>query len=341
MQNKIRISFVGDVSPGDHYFSFGHGPRKLFECGHNKFSSIREIMPKSDIKVCNLEGAISDFNANKQSPKSMVFRGCERTAERIKEMGFDVVNVANNHTAQHGPIAFHRTKELLYKAGLSVIGLVDKPYITRTIGDTKVTILGASLINDNTDPCQNLYYNPTPPKLIEACKKIKEFSDVLVLYIHWGTESTTEVTQTVTLLSRELVSHGVEIIVGHHPHVVQPIHLLECGLIAYSLGNFIFDLQWSKMNVDSIVLTALIEKNNHKTSIFAEVQNARINSCSLPSLEVESTQLSYGLNTIYEYNTNEIQFQAYRKLLFLIKNILRGNTSLKIRFLMWKLLKKI
>lgn len=333
----MKMAFVGDVSPGEHYFSFGHGTTSSLLDMKGRENEIFSLLKDFDVAVCNLEGTLSLAGAREENPNSMVFRGRPEIAHTIKNLGFNVINVANNHSSQHGEEAFLETIDILYAAGMEVIGQRKLPYITKDISDIKVTFLGASLARDNVDQHQELYYKPSDEELINLCEQLARQCDLLVLYVHWGDEGDVEPVESWVKLGYQLREKGVGVIVGHHPHVVQPILFEENFLCAFSLGNFIFDLAWSKKNVDSLILFVELTKHAKGLNIVARIRQAEISTSGIPKIGASDAGISKGLNTVFSYKNREFMPEPLKKLWYFVKHLMRGNTKLKIRFFIWKL----
>ena len=118
-----KIAAVGDICPGDHYFSLGHGAGSLDEDGRRRaLRGLSSVLRDADIAIANLEGVLSSTSGIEDAVESRVFRGPPGWAASLREAGFTAVNIANNHSLQHGTVAFWNTVEACKDAGLDVIG---------------------------------------------------------------------------------------------------------------------------------------------------------------------------------------------------------------------------
>lgn len=333
-----RLSFVGDISLGEHYFSFGHGPRSLIEKDIDIFENVRENFIDSDFLIGNLEGPISDFEYDKKNPHSRVFRGSPKSGKILKSAGFNLINIANNHSVQHGVEAIKQSISLLEEEGITVIGLRERPITFLDFEGITIAIIGCSLIHDNTDINQKIYYAPTPTELINTVVEAKIKSNHIVVYIHWGTEGTLIQSPAQETLANQLKNVGANIIVGHHTHSLQPIHITENSFVAYSLGNFVFDLPWSGTNRESGILKIDIDPKCIKSIIF---ENVAISDSGKPQPTGDATHLKNGKHNISKLASQRRENEATSKLLFFIRNLLRGDTLVKVRFLVWKILKRL
>src|SRR5690554_487297 len=110
--DEIRIMFVGDISLGDYYTSFGHGPRSYAEF-RSPFSELMSTLNESDFVVGNLEAPLTNNNLDLDDPESMVLRGKPEYASLLSNANFKFLQVANNHTVQHGKAGFIETLHTL------------------------------------------------------------------------------------------------------------------------------------------------------------------------------------------------------------------------------------
>jgi len=109
----MRIMFVGDINLGEYYTSFGHGPRSYLKHS-DVFENVRDLFSQADFVVGNLEAPLTTHNFNPNDPESVVLRGDPKHATTLRTAGFRVLQVANNHTVQHGKEGFRETVEALF-----------------------------------------------------------------------------------------------------------------------------------------------------------------------------------------------------------------------------------
>lgn len=334
----IKISFVGDLSLGEHYFSFGHGPRSSIERGESIFDSVTETLSKSDLVFGNLEGPISDANYDPQSPHSRVFRGAPASVKQLKSAGFNVLSVANNHIIQHGEEAFLESVKSLEDSGITVIGLSSKPvtYITTTKGN--IIVIACSLIPDNTNKHQDFYFTPSERELIDTVRLASVDGTPILVYIHWGTEGSTLASPAQKKLAKDLEDAGAQLIIGHHTHTLQPILITENSLVAFSLGNFVFDLPWSNTNKESVILEICVSQNKLHDICYHRV---RLEDNGRPIFLNESIRINMGEHILSKNSKTHSTNEALAKLCFFLKNLPKGSTMVKLRFLIWKLRRKL
>jgi len=267
MDNKVIINAVGDVWFGDHAVTVGHGVRSTLKKKGMEylFRDIAHLFVDSDINFCNLECVLSDIGLRKWYLPSYEMRGFPECIEALKKLNFNIINVANNHIMQHGKKAYLQTIKLLDNNGIKYIG-VDGPNntIMQTYKKEEIQIgfIGFSLHPEEYYRDQPLYsYRKSFNILSHEFRKIREsFDGLLFVSIHWGKEfvhcpSLEQISQ-----ARFLIDEGATVVLGHHPHVLQGIEEYKKGLIAYSLGNFVFDL-WEENTKQTIILKIIVDNN--------------------------------------------------------------------------------
>jgi poly-gamma-glutamate synthesis protein (capsule biosynthesis protein) len=225
--------------------------KKNFNGDYNKlFENIPEIK-NADILFGNLEGPVSLVGNNVGSKYS--FRMNPSIIPAIKNAGFDIVSFANNHVGDWNVNAFKDTlarlaSEDILKTGAGVDKTeVETPTIIEKNG-IKFGFLGFS----DVGPAWMVAKENTPgillasdPKMPEIIQKAKAMSDVLIISIHWGDEYKTVHNARQEKIAKILIDNGADMVIGHHPHVIEDIGEYNGKPIVYSLGNFIFDQSFS------------------------------------------------------------------------------------------------
>jgi gamma-polyglutamate biosynthesis protein CapA len=185
----------------------------------------------------------------------------------LREYGFTHLSLANNHSYDKGVGGFEHTVAVLAQHGMQPFGQaysISSSSITfLDVSETKVSIIGLSLLAG------------TPPieEVATIVGEAASLSDVQVAYVHWGTEYAPYHNQSQRRFAELLVSLGVDVIIGHHPHVIQDVDLIAGVPVFYSLGNFVFDQYFSSAVQEGLVLdfevspTELLIKLSGVTSI--------------------------------------------------------------------------
>ena len=218
--------------------------------GVDPFASLEPHLGSADFSLVNVEMAISD----RGSPhwKEFVFRAPPSAAERIAAGGVSVANLANNHANDYGPDALLDTVELLEAAGVATIGAgrdADEAYqylLLSTETGVRVAFVGASMIVPSSfaasagTPGIVSAHPPARARVLDTVRAAAAEADVVVVAVHWGIERDTCPSNDQRLLARQLLDAGADAVIGHHPHVLQPVEKVGSKLVAYSLGNFVW-----------------------------------------------------------------------------------------------------
>jgi hypothetical protein len=326
----MKIMFVGDISLGEYYLSFGHGP-KSFSKKKNIFSEIKTLFESADFVVGNLEAAITNSQFDADNPESMVLRADTLTAPQIlKDANFGLLQVSNNHTVQHSKEGFDETVSLLAEAGIKTTGLNQQKPVLIEHGGLRYGFVAASDVPDNTDINQTCYQRLDEEFLASIESECGKFDHFIVM-LHWGLEAST----TPVKYQRELVDRmyglGVRAVIGSHPHLFYEVEKRKNFIVAYSLGNFVFDLSWDKR----MLKTGVLEVDFSEAELTSKIWPVQLqgNGC-LPTpsgkeLIVEDKVTLYDLGS-------KMNWQQFRKVIYMLQNIFKGSTKLKLKFLIRK-----
>ncbi|MFW5644393.1 MAG: CapA family protein [Bacteroidota bacterium] len=240
----IRIVAVGDIMPGTDYPSASYLP---FSC-ESLFNPVKSVIQDADVATGNLEGVFSSKDGNPKNCRNpetcFVFRMPDSYAACIKDAGFDILGVANNHVNDFGFVGRKNTARILDETGLAFAGFEDrKTVIYKTRGIT----VGFCAFAPHTGTVDFKDYD-NAAAIVAALKKEV---DLVIVHFHAGAEGNKF--QRVTredevflghnrgnpwYFSRKVIDAGADLVVGHGPHVVRAIEFYRGKLIAYSLGNF-------------------------------------------------------------------------------------------------------
>ena len=268
MNKKVKMSFVGDISLGDSFICQGYGVRSQIhkKGGDFIFNKVRHLFEGRDVIFGNLEAILSSTNEDKLSLQSSSLRGDIEGAYALKNVGFNVLNMANNHVMQHGAEAFEDTLSILKKLEIGSIGCTDrswysKPHVLRKNG-IKIGFIGYAHEKDKYDVDQLIYAYGIEAQIISDISRLRTLVDILIVSNHWGSEYIEIPNRDTIKLAKKMIDNGADIIIGHHPHVVQDIEIYKNKIIAYSLGNFVFDMHWEKKLRNSMILEISFDKTS-------------------------------------------------------------------------------
>lgn len=225
-----RVSVVTTLHFGD--MMFDRGVKNFMEDGGNPFEQIKGVegnfLRGVDSIVANLEGPITDGKNCKD--KEVVFRFPGETSRLLRNY-IDGVTLANNHSQDCFSDGQQATLEALDNAGVYYIDDEEKIHVVE-VGDMKVALIGINEIGRKVDSFAAEF---------NKIKQLKLEYDQVVVHMHWGYELATAPSAEQQIIAHNFVDAGADIIIGHHPHVIQPVERYQDSLIFYSLGNFIFD----------------------------------------------------------------------------------------------------
>jgi len=203
----------------------------------------------ANIAMVDLEMPIST-RGTPVPDKEYTYRGDPSGIALLKDMGVDIVTVANNHTLDYGQTAFLDTLDLLTQNGIKYVGggkdlNEAKQWVILQAGDKKVAFLAASRVIPTVDWYATKYqpglfttYDPTA--LDQQIALAKKEADYVVVFVHWGVEKNTAPENYQRDMAHGYIDAGADAVVACHPHVLQGFEYYKGKLIAYSLGNFIF-----------------------------------------------------------------------------------------------------
>lgn len=331
----MKLAFVGDISLGEYYLSFGHGP-KTYAYKRNIFENVKEALSDADFAFGNLETPVSNIGLDNKNPESMVLRGDPSHLPMLADVGFKAVSIANNHIVQHGEEAFLDTIKGLENNKIVPMGVSGRDIPVFEKNGIKVAIIVASDVPDNTEKNQSCYEILEAGKIKNKIKSIRDEVNWVILFLHWGSESRVLPSQYQLDLICEFKREGADFIIGHHPHIFYPVDISDDFLSAPSLGNFVFDLCWDERLMRSGILHLDLSEN-HFISYFTPII---LDKNGIPFVSGKKRVMSNGV--FYPYrNDADLSKINFHKVVFFIKNFFRGYSLLKYKFIVGKILSKV
>lgn len=244
--SDIVMLFAGDVYLSNHVLSAydrAGGIQGVLDEG------IRREIETADIFMVNQEFPFT-VRGTAAEDKQFTFRVPESRMHIMQEMGIDIVTLANNHILDFGPEGLTDSCKALDEAGILYVGGGEDleragALKTVTIGQKIIGFLGTSRVYmaaswaaGNGHPGVFSTYDTTLP--LKAIREAKEECDYLVVYVHWGVEREEIPKDYQRAMGRAYIDAGADLVVGSHPHVLQPVEEYNGKTIVYSLGNFVF-----------------------------------------------------------------------------------------------------
>lgn len=228
------------------------------------FEKTWEFLKSADLTFGNLESPLVSNCPTIDT--GMIFCADPKAIEGLTKSGFDILGLANNHILNYGQAGLRQTIEILKKENIYPL-LQNKEQIVEIKG-TKFGFLGFDLTGT---------YNQK--QILEKIKEEKTRVDILIVSFHWGEEYAKKPSAGQIELAHLAIEGGADLILGHHPHVIQPTEEYEGKLIVYSLGNFIFDQPWSEETKKGLVGKFTFE---NKKLIEKEFKEIYINNLCQP-----------------------------------------------------------
>lgn len=242
MPETLKICSVGDLMLCDSplYVSVGVG---------TAYPSIRSALIEScrrqfadaDVVIGNFETVVHRPENRSLAQRQMA---CPETViGDLREAGFTVLNLANNHCLQHGTEGFENTWKACEQVGIEPIGRRDQEPCILEIKGRKLAFLSLCIHLEWYQPDKILYED----RIGKIAADIRELhagdpTMLIVVSVHWGDEYAQYPSNAQIALGHKLVSWGADLVLGHHSHVFQGVETHQGGVIAYSQGNFVADM---------------------------------------------------------------------------------------------------
>ena len=222
------LSFAGDCTLGTLYEFYGFAscfPGIVGDDYEYPFASVQEWFANDDFTMVNLEGPLT--NEGTPEEKTFCFRGDPEYANILTAGSVECVSLANNHSADFGPVGYENTQKALDGVGVAYAGDGDT-IIYETERGLKIGVLAVAFYIDHEDMAEKIY-------------SLKDQgAQLVVVSFHWGEQGYYRPTYDQSWYAYAAIDAGANIVYGHHPHVLQPIEEYNGGIIYYSLGNFAF-----------------------------------------------------------------------------------------------------
>lgn len=275
-EGEATLAFAGDILFDPAYSVMASLLQRANGIYDSISADLMDEMKNADIMMINNEFPYSARGIPTEG-KQFTFRARPESASILKEMGVDIVSLANNHAYDYGEEAFLDTMDTLDGIEMPYVGAghnleeASKP-VYFIAGDIKIAIVSATQIErlDNpdtkgaTDNSAGVFRCLNPDRLLEAVREAKENSDFVVVYIHWGTENTVEVDWAQLDQAPKIADAGADLIIGDHPHCLQPIEYVNGVPVVYSLGNFWFNSR----ELDTCLVKAIVGEDGLKSLQF-------------------------------------------------------------------------
>ncbi len=276
IDNKIKIAFVGDTmldrgveqkvkKEGDDNFNF-------------VFEEIKDDLKQYDFLIGNLEGPVSNKGKDKYNLYS--FRMNPEVIPVLKEVGFEAFSVANNHMGDWGQEAMVDTFNRLKEGGIKVLGggnNLDEAITPQIIekDDVKIGFLAFSQFGQGDFWATNNFGGVagiSEENLKKGISVAREQADIIIVNFHFGEEYQEIQNSYQEKYAKMAIDFGANLVVGTHPHVIQPLEQYKNTYVAYSLGNFVFDQYFSPETMEGGLLEVVIENKKIENVILKRIK---------------------------------------------------------------------
>lgn len=247
----FTCAFAGDINLADNWNImefYEQQENGIYDCIDPQL--IQE-MQQADLTCVNLEFCLSD-RGEPMAGKKYTFRAKPERAEILKELGVDLANLANNHIYDYGTDAFLDTLSILDENGIAHAGAganaaeAEEPFYTE-IGGRTVAVVSATraekyiMTPEAGEGTPGVFRCYDMTNVLRKVREAKEQADIVIAYIHWGTEYSETLETAQTEGAKALVDAGADVVLGAHPHCLQGMEFYEGKPILYSLGNYWFN----------------------------------------------------------------------------------------------------
>jgi poly-gamma-glutamate synthesis protein (capsule biosynthesis protein) len=287
---EVTLVAVGDIMLGDTPERTGSGVGSVIRQYGPRFpfTQIAGEIKGANIAFGNLESVVPGPDRWMKRRYPQIGMSSE-AIDGLTYAGFNVVSLANNHAMQHGKEGVLRTIRLLDCQKIRSIGIeaperqIHNCFVYEE-GDVKVRLLGYNCRPPKYSRAP-LYVQGDLNRIIDDIRCTRRKSDICVVSLHWGDEFVECPSPGQVRMAHAVLDAGAHLIIGHHPHIPQGIEQYGEGLVAYSLGNFVFDLRQRRFR-KTMILKCRFSKSG---IVDFEVRPVLINGLHQPEIARGST----------------------------------------------------
>ncbi|WP_353625580.1 CapA family protein [Bacillus sp. JCM 19041] len=256
-RSLVEGVFVGDIMMGRHVeeFTDRHGAESVFRY-------VKPYLDQADYVTGNFEQPITEGNREDELDKQIHLHAGPEAVKALDDSGFTVVSLSNNHTMDYGErglldtlSAFEGKTVGHAGAGVNRQDAREQIHMEEVNGMTIATLGFTDVYSEDfgatVDSAGVTTFNPDVfvPMVTQASNE----ADLVVVHAHWGQEYENRPNDRQRMLARALSDAGADIVIGHHPHVLQGMEVYNDTAIFYSLGNFVFDQGWTRTRESALV----------------------------------------------------------------------------------------
>lgn len=272
LQPQALLSFVGDNVLGDYKGSSGATFNAKFEevggdLGYFSLG-VREVLQADDLSIGNMEGVLSDKPLKNAFDKPFSFKGASHYAKILTTAGFEAMNIANNHSRDYGKQGFEDTITHLRAQHLVVFG--EGIVHIYEVNGIKIGLAGHR--------GWNLGIKPQVAREIKALRD--QGAELVIFTFHWGEERQHYPNAAQRELAHFTIDSGADMVIGHHPHVLQGVETYKGKKIVYSLGNFIYGGAKNPADKDSMIYQTRFIRLDSARKRREFIEDLRFDACA-------------------------------------------------------------
>jgi gamma-polyglutamate biosynthesis protein CapA len=315
-EKTIHLNFVGDIMLGESFESYRRGVKsKIIGENINPFEHCKNDFEESDLNIANLECVIAD-QSNKERPFSDLLRVPNCFVNILKNNHIHLVNLANNHTLDHGELAFGEMVRTMNDFGIKTFGyapgkLFQKQPLVISIRNVKAGFLGYNLANLDDSELKNQI-----DAIIKILATVSSHVDILVISLHWAYEYVNFPAPRFIEIGKEFIRNGADILFGHHSHQLQGVIKYKNKVFAPSLGNFVFDDKRRKNRITAILKVNVDPEFNLNCDLLPYFINRKFQPEKRPNLLLKFSSLNRILESLMSIKSNSRhmwELRAYYK----------------------------
>lgn len=241
---SITISAAGDCTLGtDSSFNQSTSLNAYYNSNGAAYflQNVKSIFEADDLTIVNMEGTLTESDSRQD--KTFAFKGPGEFTQILTSSSVEAANLANNHSRDYGEQSYTDTINYMEQAGLTTFGY-DRTAVMDVNG-VKVGLVGTYELADGMG-CET--------EMINNIKKVEsEGAQVVIVSFHWGLEKENYPNDNQKNLAHSAIDNGADLVLGHHPHVLQGIEKYKGKNIVYSLGNFCFGGNSNPSDKDTMI----------------------------------------------------------------------------------------
>lgn len=304
--DTVDVRAVGDVMLGRYVAEVARARGFDYPFAQVGASGATPLLA-ADLTLGNLESPLTDRQTPLR-PGPYRLPAPSAFAQPLRDAGFDALALANNHALDAGPQGLHDSATTLLAHGIQPLGVGASGDAAREptymdVDGMRIALLAFNAVadpEDQPDEGQDWGRAWLDDAAVEAVRQARDQADLVIVMLHWGQEYAAQPSEGQRAWARRLVAAGTDVIVGAHPHVLQPVEVLtvagHTGLVAYSLGNFLFDQFDRPETSTGAVLRVLLDQQGVALAAAAptDILAGQVHALPLETMEAQTALQALG-----------------------------------------------